>query len=388
MNPYYVKYNINLQKMTITKVLLFSLLGFAYANAQTTNDLQNQGLNVITTAVPLMGVTPDSRHGALGDAGVAATADANSNHWNAAAIPFAENDMALALTYTPWLRTLIPDINLSYIAGYKKLDDKQALGGSLRYFSLGSITFTDNTGNVIRDAKPNELAVDVSYSRKFAENFSGGLALRYIRSDLTNGITTAAGTATRAGNAVAGDISFYYIKPDVPLGKNLADLTFGLNISNIGSKISYTQNGQRDFLPCNFRLGSALKLKVDEYSALTFMADINKLLVPTPDSNSNVSQVSPAGALFSSWGDASFKEEMKEIAWSVATEYTYQNLFALRGGYFHESPVKGNRQYFTFGAGLKYKSLGIDFSYLLPTRQKNPLENTIRVTLRFEFAKK
>lgn len=377
------------------------IVSLVVANTLTTNTLLAQTsqnalqVNTITTSVPLMSVTPDSRHGALGDAGVAASPDANSNHWNAAALPFAINDVGLSVTYTPWLRALVPDINLAYLGFYKKIDDRQAIGASFRYFSLGNITFTDNVGQVIRDVKPYEMAADISYSRKLSNKISGGLTMRYIRSDLTNGVGLQNGTPTYAGNAVAADVSFYYVNPDFKVKDKNAELSFGANFSNLGTKISYTKGARKDFLPMNMRLGAGLKVKVDEHNSLTILADINKLLVPTPPKRDSVGgilagkdpDVSVGSAIFQSFGDApnGFKEEIKEISWALGVEYWYQQLFALRGGYFHESPIKGNRRYFTLGAGIKWKTIGIDLSYLIPTTQKHPLENTLRFGVRFDF---
>jgi hypothetical protein len=378
---------------------------FSQSNSISRDSLLGQ-INTITTAVPFLLIAPDARAGAMGDAGVATTADANSIHWNPAKLAFVEKNIGFSVSYTPWLRALVPDIYLGYLAGYKKLKNDQTLGISLLYFSLGDITFTDNAGNITGQFNPKELSVDVAYARKLGDDFSGGLALRYINSNLTGGAFLPSGSYSHAGNSVAADISVYYHK-EVDLSNKKSIFTSGVNISNIGSKISYTESGNKDFIPTNFRLGAGLKTELDEYNTLTFTADINKLLVPTPpvylkDASGKDSvddggnkivlygkdpNVSVAGAIFSSWGDApgGFAEELKEFTYSLGLEYWYDKQFAIRAGYFHEAETKGNRQFFTVGAGVKYNVFGIDFAYLIPTQQKHPLENTLRFTLLIDF---
>lgn len=363
-------------------------------NPLKTNQL-NGGLNTITTAVPFLLIAPDARSGAMGDAGVACSADANSIHWNPAKLAFADKNIGFSLSYTPWLHALVPDINLAYLSGYKKVDKNQSIGMSLLYFSLGNITFTDIVGNTIADFKPNEFALDVAYSRKLGDRFSGGMSLRYIHSNLTGG-TPVGTTPSHAGNAVAADLSAYYQNNALEIAKKKSVLAFGLNISNIGNKISYTETGTRNFIPINIRLGGSLKMDIDEYNTFGFLLDFNKLLVPTPPST-NVTgdtilagkdpNVSVAQGIFQSFGDApnGFKEEMKEFNISTGIEYWYDKQFALRAGFFYEDPTKGNRKFFTLGAGLKYNVFGLDFAYLIPTEQKNPLENTLRFSLLFDF---
>jgi hypothetical protein len=356
--------------------------------------------------VPFLLIAPDARSGAMGDAGVATSPDANSIHWNPAKLAFAEKNIGFSVSYTPWLRALVPDIYLGYLSGYKKLKGDQTLAFSLLYFSLGDITFTDNNGNVTGQFNPKELSIDVAYARKLGDDFSGGLALRYINSNLTGGAYLPSGSYSHAGNSVAADISVYYLK-DVEISNKKTVFTSGLNISNIGSKISYTESGNKDFIPTNFRLGAALKTDLDEYNTLSFTADVNKLLVPTPpvylkdvsgkdsvDANDNKivlygkdPNVSVASAIFTSWSDApgGFKEELKEFTYSLGLEYWYDKQFAIRAGYFHEAATKGNRKFFTVGAGVKYNVFGIDFAYLIPTVQKHPLENTLQFTLVVDF---
>lgn len=365
-------------------------------------------VNTITTAVPFLLIGPDSRAGGMGDYGAATSPDPNSVYWNASKLAFAEKDAGFSISYTPWLRALVNDINLAYLSGYKKVGENQVIAGSLRYFSLGNIDFTNENAEKTGSFNPNEWALDVSYSRKLAEKFSGGLALRYIYSNLTGGIAIANNTIqTRPGTSVAADLSGYY-RTDVDLNGKDAKLAFGLNISNIGSKISYSDTKSKDFIPTNFRFGGNLEVELDDYNTISFGVDINKLLVPTPpvyfkaaDGSDSLDQdgnkiveygkdptnISPANALFSSWSDApgGWREEWKEFIWCTGMEYWYDKQFAIRAGYFHEAATKGNRKYFTVGAGLRYNVFGLDFAYLIPTEQRNPLENTLRFSLLFNF---
>ncbi|MEI7596594.1 MAG: type IX secretion system outer membrane channel protein PorV [Bacteroidota bacterium] len=381
-------------------VLLLFVLSVLNVKAQITTGQVTGQINTITTAVPFLLIAPDARAGSMGDAGVSTSADHSSMHWNPAKIVFANRDMGVGVSYSPWLRALVPDINLSYLSGYKKLDDKQAIGMSLLYFSLGDITFTDVLGTPTGQFRPNEFAIDLAYSRKLSDNFSSGIAFRYINSNLTGGMN-AGSQATHPGNAYAADVSFYYQKK---VGEKDDIFAAGLNISNIGTKISYTESTEKDFIPINLRIGPSYTLNIDTYNKLTFTVDINKLLVPTPpmyyaDSVDNSGKpviqsgkkdnVPLVSGMFGSFSDApgGFKEEMKEINYSVGAEYWYDKQFAIRAGYFFEDPTKGNRQYITFGAGLKYNVFGLDFAYLVPASSdvKSPLENTLRFTLYFDF---
>lgn len=396
--------------MMIKKIFAgLTLFGFTLggkAQSISTDSLLGQ-VNTITTAVPFLMIAPDSRHGGMGDAGVASSPDVNSIHWNASKLAFAEKQFGIGVSYTPWLRQLVDDINLAYLSGFYKLDKKtpQALAFSLRYFSLGNITFTDVVGNTIGDFKPNEFAIDVAYATKLSDNFSVGMAARYINSNLTNGVEVG-GSATRPGRAFAVDISSYYNNKEIEIGGKKSSISAGLNISNIGSKISYSTRSadSRDFIPINMKLGSALTIQPDDYNLLTFMVDFNKLLVPTPpvyfsdsldiDGNPVIQagkdpNVSVAQGMIQSFSDApgGFKEELREINPSIGFEYWYDKQFAFRMGYFHEHPTKGNRQYFTVGAGLRYNVFGLDFAYLIPSSKGNqsPLKNTLRFTLTFDF---
>ena len=363
------------------------------------DEIGRNNLNTITTAVPFLLISPDSRAGGMGDVGVATSADANSMHWNPAKYSFIDQEVGFAVSYVPWLRELVPDINLSYISGYKKLNKNDVIAMELRYFTLGDITFTDVIGNNLGQYKPNEFAIGSSYSRKLSDQFSLAISGRYIYSNLTGG-QSAGGIATNAGQSIAADVAGYYVR-DIRIAKNDMQLAFGANISNIGNKISYTETSTRDFIPINLRLGTALNADLDEYNKISFAFDINKLLVPTPpiynDSipdqidfgkDPNVSVVS---GIFQSFGDApgGFNEEMREINFSLGTEYWYNNQFAIRAGYFNEHNTKGGRKFFTFGSGVKYNVFALDFSYLINASRaingNNPLANTMRFTLTFDF---
>lgn len=383
-------------------------------------------LNTITTAVPFLMIGPDSRSGGMGDAGVALPADANAMHWNPSKLAFAENEGEFRVSVSPWLRNLVPDMSLAYLAGYRKLKNKRsAIGGSLRYFNLGSITFTDMGGNTIRDFKPAEFAVDLAFAQQFSDRFSGGIALRYINSNLTGGLNVN-GANTKAGQAVAADVSFFYRNTDILISSSSATLAFGLNISNIGNKMSYSETSRTDFLPINLRLGPALTVDIDEYNSLTFNADINKLLVPTPpvyktvvDDEGKTTYVQENGeyvvfsgqdpnrgvaaGIFGSFNDApgnvyvdangeqhveegsQFKEELREFYYGGGLEYWYAKQFAFRTGYFWEAATKGDRKYFTMGLGVKYSIFSLDFSYLIANTTRSPLANTLRFTLGFNF---
>lgn len=391
---------MNKQLKSLLFLPAFLTLNTIQVSAQTTSTNLLGQINTITTAVPFAMISPDARAGGMGDQGVASAPDANSIHWNPAKLAFAEKKMGIGVSYTPWLRALVNDMFIAYLSGYTKMKNEQAIGASLRYFSLGNITFTDNNGNTIRDFKPNEFALDLAYSRKLSDYFSGGIALRFIHSNLTGG-TQVEGQDSKAGNTVAADVSVFFQK-EIEIGNKDAILMSGVNISNIGAKISYTESGVKNFIPTNLRLGPGLKLKLNEYNDLAFMLDINKLLVPTPpiytqdtsNSADNIilfgqdPDVSVAQGIFQSFGDApnGFKEELQEINLGFGMEYWYDNQFAFRGGYFYEDKRKGNRKYFTLGAGLRYNVFGIDLAYLIPTDQRNPLENTLHFTLTFDFA--
>lgn len=372
-----------------------------------TSTVIGQDLNTITSAVPFLQIGPDARAGGMGEAGVSSAPDANSLHWNPAKYSFIDSDMGFSLSYSPWLRALVQDINLAYLSGFKKIGDDQAIAASLVYFSLGDIVFTNIQGDVVGNYRPNEFALSASYSRMLTNRLSGAVSARFIHSNLTQG-QEVAGTSTKPGNSIAADIAIYSERPLE--FANMAGGTFawGLNISNIGAKISYSDdNTQRDFIPTNLRIGPSLTLDIDDFNRLTFMVDFNKLLIPTPplyetdssgaviyDDNNNPvilegkdPNVSVPVGMFQSFFDApgGINEELHEVAIAAGVEYWYDNQFALRGGYFYEHATKGNRKFFTLGAGLRYNVFGLDFSYLIPTDQLNPLGNTLRFTLHFDF---
>lgn len=400
------------------------ILGSVCAFSQTTTggvsvdgrDTRNAP-NTISTAVSFLTIAPDTRAGGLGDAGVATTPDGNSQHWNPSKYVFIDNDFGVSISYTPWLHQLVSDMNLAYLSGYYKINQQNAIAASLLYFDLGSITFTDVNNVKMMDFKPREFSLDLSYARLLAKRFSGSVAMRFIYSNLTGGQDVGNGVSSKAGTSVAADVSFYYKNDDIMTGSMKSSVMWGLNISNIGSKISYTSNENRDFIPTNFRTGVGYLLSFDEHNDLMITADFNKLLVPSSPSYYQPGDTLPDGhvveageeqqikygkdpnisvpaALFSSWWDAPgdltalpsrFREELAEISFSIGLEYCYSKQFAFRVGYFHENAYKGNRKYVTVGAGLRMNVFGLDFAYLIPTTQANPLQNTLRFTLTFDF---
>ncbi|MFN3917042.1 MAG: type IX secretion system outer membrane channel protein PorV [Flavobacteriales bacterium] len=408
------------KQILIAVTTLIGAQSMAQVNQQErANQLQ---LNTITTAVPFLLITPDSRSGAMGDAGIAMSADANSIHTNPAKLALNKDEMAISISYVPWLRQLVNDINLAYVSMYKKLDESSAIGGSLRYFSLGDITFTDITGATIRNFNPNEFAIDLAYSRKLSDNLYGGVAARYIYSNLTGGINVG-GADTRPGMSGAADIGLHYVSNEFEVSGKPATISAGMNISNIGAKMSYSDRSRRDFLPTNMRLGTCFKVDVDEYNSIAILADFNKLLVPTPPAyllingspafdgdrpliaSGRDNDVTVASGIFGSFTDAPgivlydendqpyvvkgsrFREELREINISVGAEYWYNNLFAFRAGFFNEHWTKGRRQFISFGSGIKFSKFQLDLSYLLSTRQNNPLQNTLRFSLSYNFSK-
>ena len=372
-------------KCLLASITLLSLVSSSLA--------QNSPINVVTTAVPFLRISPDARAGGMGDLGVATTPDVNSQFYNVAKYAFASNPSGIGMTYTPWLKDLgLNDVYLASLAGYYKLDEVQAISGSLRYFSLGNIQFTDNLGNDLNSFRPRELAVDAGYSRQLSERLSLGIALRYINSNLAGG-QAISGVSYKPGNAVSGDVGLYYNS----LGDDGSGLSLGLALTNLGSKISYTSDAtQKDYIPANFTLGAVYTSVSNEVNKLSFGLDIHKLMVPTPpllgDSAGLVNYRSKGvvGSWFSSFGDATggFAEELKELYFSLGGEYTYDEQFSLRAGYFYENQTKGNRQYFSLGAGFKYSSLAFNLSYLIPSGSgvnRNPLSNTIRFGLVFDL---
>lgn len=376
----------------------------------TTQELSGR-VNTITTAVPFLMIAPDSKQGGMGEVGAATPADGNSIHWNVAKMAFAEKKGGAAISVTPWLKQLVPDIYLYYVAGYGKISKTQTIGASLRYFSLGNITFTDIVGNTTGQFRPNEFAVDLAYSQKLSKTFSAGLAARYIRSNLTGNYTLSNGQPTKPGTSVAVDVGLYYQSQKLKINDKKATATLGLVVSNIGQKISYSV--KKDFIPINLRLGGGLKFDIDETNTFGIYGDLNKLLVPTQpvykkaldslgnetavdaiDNNGNKiiaagkdPNVPVAKGMLQSFNDApgGTSEELKEINYSIGFEYWYAKTFAVRAGYFNEAKTKGNRKFFTAGIGLRYNVFGLDMAYLIPITQRNPLQNTLRFTLTFDF---
>jgi hypothetical protein len=355
---------------------------------------QEGELNAIQTVVPFLTIAPDSRAGAMGDVGVATTPDIYSMHWNPAKYAFIDGEGGIGISYSPWLRTLVPDINIAYLGGYYRLDDKQVLSATLLYSNLGDIPFTDNFGNEQLVFRANEFSIDAAYSRKLNENLSAGIAFRFIYSNLTGGYYDGI-TETKPGLSVASDISFYYVN-NLELFNKDGNISFGTNISNIGTKMSYTDSRDPDFIPMNLRLGSSYYLSMDRYNKLGISIDLNKLLVPTPPVRDIVTgeiiegkdpNVAVPVAIFQSFVDApgGFSEELDEIMWSAGIEYIYNNQFAIRSGYFHENASKGNRKYFTAGAGIMLNVFSLDFAYLMPLAVNHPLARTLRFSLSFDF---
>lgn len=353
------------------------------------------GNRIISTGVPLLIIAPDARSGAMGDVGVASKPDANSLHWNAAKLAFMQNKTGVSFTYSPWLRELVSDIELLYLGGYYKVNERSTLGASLTYFSLGAIDFFDQEGMATGTYKPNEFAMDLAYTMKLNENFSISLTGRYIRSDLTQGQNVGT-TQTHAANAGAADLGLYYQKAIKAVRPS--EYALGLQISNLGSKISYSDNMDSEFLPANLRLGGRYTTQLDQFNEISIMMDFNKLLVPTPPVYNDSTEAIFAGmdpnvgvfqGAIQSFYDApnGFKEEIQEISLSIGAEYWYNKVLALRAGYFYEAKNKGARQYLTLGAGIKYNVMGLDISYLIATSalNNNPLKNTLRVGLNFDL---
>ncbi len=353
---------------------------------------QVEPINVVTTAVPFLRISPDARSGGMADMGVATTPDAISGLWNIGKVAFNQSKGGIVATYTPWLKDLVNDVYLASLAGYYKFDDNQALSASLRYFSLGNITFTDNLGNDFGSFRPREFGIDVGYSRRLNSKSGVGVALKFISSNLAGG-TTVGSTTYKTGSAVAADLGYYH---DGSTNGN--GLAWGVVLANLGSKIAYTDNADaKDFIPANLGIGLNYRKKMNATNSLSFGLELNKLLVPTPPADpataaelSAYRSKSVIGSWFSSFGDApdGFSEEIKEFQVSLGGEYWYNNQFALRAGYFFEAKEKGNRRYFTAGLGVKYNIFGFNFAYLLPSGSgvsRNPLSNTLRFSVMFDL---
>ena len=359
------------------------------AYGQEKTDIFNPEKNSVTSQT----IAPDARAAGMGDVGAATDPDVVSQYWNPAKYPCCISRAGVALNYTPWLRQLVNDMDLAYLAGYYRIGDYSAVSASLRYFSLGEVMSSDGDGMTIN---PYEMSVDVAYSLMLSEKFSIAAAVRWIYSDLTYDYTDD----TSPGSAFAADIACYY-NDYIMIGERECQLGLGLNISNIGSKITFGGSDQSEFIPANMRLGAALMVPIDEYNRFTIAADANKLLVPTypiqedGESGEDYEQrvqkdyydISSIAGIFKSFGDApgGFKEELQEIRWSVGAEYVYNDKFSLRAGYHHESENKGNRKYFTFGAGFRMSAFSLDCGYVWATAKSNPLDQTLRFTLSFDM---
>jgi hypothetical protein len=398
------------------KELFFALsvvsTGSYFAQSISSQQLSGKTINPITTAVPFLLISPDSKQGAMGDCGAATDPDVNSIHWNGSKLAFVENDFGVGFTVTPWLKRLVPDINMYYLAGYGRLNSRQTVGASLRYFSLGNIDLTDATGVHTGSFRPNEFAVDVAFSQKLSKNFGLGVATRFINSSISRVYFN--GSNGNAASTFAVDISGYYRTDEFKLGDRKAIATGGFALTNLGAKIRYSND--QNFIPMNMRFGGGLKTRIDDYNTFGVYLDFNKLLVPTPpvykyktDSAGNKTteiEIDPSTGkrviekgkdpnvpvpqgILQSFGDApdGFKEELREVNISTGMEYSYNNIFAVRGGYFFEPKTKGSRQFFTVGMGLKLKVITIDGSFLIPTTLQNPLQGTWRFSITFNFDK-
>ncbi|MDA9161520.1 type IX secretion system outer membrane channel protein PorV [Crocinitomicaceae bacterium] len=385
----------------------------------TDDDLQ---LNTITTALPFMSITPDSRAGGMGDAGTALSPSSSSVYWNTSILSFSEQTSEISLSYTPWLRQLTNDIHLSYLSGFYKINETHTIGGALRYFSLGEITFTDASGNVIRDDKPSEFELTGAYAFRLSKRFSVGINGKFAYSNLTGGLTVG-GVNTKAGVVGAADLSFSYYNDDAKIGSLDGIYTFATTINNVGNKVAYSELSERDFIPMNLKIGNSFLANFDAYNKVTFSLDLQRLLVPTPPlydvidgeytmlagMNPNIGVINgmiqsfydaPGAVATDDNGDyiqdadgnyevvkgSRFKEELSEINIAFGMEWWYNDVFAVRTGVFYESPNKGNRQFLNIGASLKYNMFAIDFSYLASLNgRQSPLANTLRFTVRLDL---
>ncbi|MFC2371201.1 type IX secretion system outer membrane channel protein PorV [Segatella oris] len=378
----------------LTLVLSLMLLMTLSASAQLK---KTDIFNPVYTAVTSQTIAPDARAAGMGDVGVATDPDVNSQYWNPAKYPFTISRAGVSLNYTPWLRQLVNDMYLANLVGYYRIGDFSAVSTSLRYFNMGEVTMKEsNGGSNGMTINPYEMSFDVAYSLLLSEKFSIAAGLRWIYSDLTYDYSSE----TTPGSAFAADIAAYY-QNYINIGQRECQLGIGLNISNIGSKINFGSDTNSEFIPTNMRLGASLMIPVDEYNRFSIAADANKLLVPTrPIQGENESQVdydarlqkdyydvSSIAGIFKSFGDApgGFKEELQEVGWSLGGEYTYNDKFSLRAGYHHESETKGNRKYFTVGAGFKMSAFSLDAGYVIATAKSNPLDQTLRFTLTFDM---
>ncbi len=367
--------------------LLLSLMGYTQSGSILG---AADSARVITTGVPFLAISPDARSAGMGDAGVAISPDANAVYWNPAKLAFLESDFGMSISFTPWLSTVVDDMSISYLSGYKKIAEGQTLALEMRYFDLGDIQLTSRSGSLLNLVSPREFAIGATYALKLSEKLSAGLSARFIHSNLLTG-TNVNGSAGQAGISAAADIAVFYTTPIV-LGAREGSWSFGADILNIGPKITYLSEETADFLPTNLRFGTALTTNLDPFNKLTFALDLNKLMVPTPvvDSSGQINPRNNLGLLrgmFGSFSDApdGLSEELQEFMISAGVEYWYNDLFAVRTGYFHENVNKGARRYFTAGLGLRYQVFGVDFAYMLPRGTNHPLAQTLRITLHFNL---
>lgn len=363
---------------------------------------QDPNRRVITTAVPFLNFAPDSRHSGMGDVGVSTTPDANSAHWNSGKLAFVDQKMGFSLSYSPWLGKLVNDMSLSYLTGFFRIDENSAFGFDLRYFNMGDIQLTDGRGNELGEFNPRDIAIGGTYSRKLSQNLGLGISSRFIYSNLSGNISSVGGSESKPGIGVGVDVGLYYQK-QIFAGSKDGSFSWGMNISNIGPKITYNSAEDLDYIPTNFRIGTAYSVDFDPQNTITFALDFNKLLVPTPpvyatneDGTLSTDEdgilIIEAGkdpnrslisGMFGAFADApdGFTEELQEVMISFGVEYSYDDKFALRTGYFYENPNKGGRRYFTMGLGFDINKLGVDFSYLVPQTQNHPLAETLRFSL-------
>lgn len=386
----------NTMRNKTTKTVLLLAAAICTTLAANAQDDPKDIFNPVSHGVTSLAIAPDSRGGGMGDIGAATDPDVNSQYWNPAKYPFTISRAGLAVSYTPWLRKLVNDIDLAYVAGYYRIGDWQAISASLRYFSLGEVPITGSMGEQLSSISPYEMAVDVAYSRMLSQRFSAAVALRFIYSDLAYNRDEG----MRPGKAFGADIALFY-SDYIMIGQRECMINWGLNLSNIGSKISYDGGNSSEFLPTNFRTGVSLMIPIDNYNIFSISADINKLMVPTrPMQQEGESEVdyqnrldeeyrdlSPIKGIFTSWGDApgGFKEELREFTWGLGLEYSYNNQFKVRGGYHWEDASKGNRKYFSVGAGFSMSVFSLDAAYLISTAQSNPLDQTLRFSLAFDM---
>lgn len=379
---------INIRVVTI--LVLASIFSFP-AIAQNSGVISGQDTarNVITTAVPFLTIAPDPISGAMGDVGVATAPNSNSIHWNPAKLAYINKDFGFAASYTPWLSKFVDDMSISYLSGYKKLNDGQAFGVALTYFDLGEIQLTDGAGNNLQIISPKEFAIAGTYSQKLSTSLSIGVTGKFINSNLSGNITTSPVSDPKPGSSIAADIGVYYKSEKVLFGKP-TQIALGGVMSNIGAKISYNSADEEDFIPTNLRIGTAISSFLDPYNKITFALDLNKLMVPTPQPDGSHRDKTLIGGVFGSFSDApnGLREELQEFMISVGMEYEYKETFAIRTGYFSEHQNKGNRKYFTAGVGFKVKAIGIDFAYLVPTLQEHPLAETLRFGMTYNIDKK